>query len=64
MKIEIQIFEKLENFGLSSALDIHQVNHTYKDFVHFPRKFKGGLCCGGHFAVTYGGELLYLRIFS
>ena len=29
-----------------------------------PRKFKGGICCGGHLAVTYGGELLYLQIFS
>ena len=28
------------------------------------RKFKGGICRGGHLAVTYGGELLYLRIFS
>ena len=25
-----------------------------------PRKFKGGICCGSHLAVTYGGEL---RIF-
>ena len=28
------------------------------------RKFKGGICCGGHLAATYGGELLYLRNFS
>ena len=28
------------------------------------RKIKGGICCGGHLAVTYGGKLLYLRIFS
>ena len=28
------------------------------------RKFKGGICGGSHLAVTYGGELLYLRIFS
>ena len=28
------------------------------------RKFKGRICCGGHLAVTYGSELLYLRIFS
>ena len=27
-----------------------------------PRKFKGGICCGGHLAITYGGELLYFRI--
>ena len=27
------------------------------------RKFKGGICCGGHLAVTNGGELLYLWIF-
>ena len=31
---------------------------------HIPRKFKGGICCGGHLSVTYGGELLYLWIFS
>ena len=30
----------------------------------WPRKFKGRICCGGHLAVTYGGELLYHRIFS
>ena len=29
-----------------------------------PKKFKGGIWCGGHLAVSYGGELLYLRIFS
>ena len=23
-----------------------------------PKKFKGGICCGGHIAVTYGGELI------
>ena len=23
-----------------------------------------GICCGGHLAITYGGELLYLQIFS
>ena len=28
-----------------------------------PRKFQGGICCGSHLATTYGGELLYLRIF-
>ena len=33
-------------------------------FVYKSRKFKGGICCGGHLAVTYGGELLYLWIFS
>ena len=26
------------------------------------RKYKGGICCRGHLAVTYGGELLYLQI--
>ena len=29
-----------------------------------PRKFKGGICCGSHLAVTYRGELLYLQICS
>ena len=24
-----------------------------------PRKLKGGICCGGHLAITYGEELLY-----
>ena len=28
-----------------------------------PRKFKGGICCGGHLGVTYGGALLYREIF-
>ena len=36
-----------------SLLDVHRV-----------RKFKGGICCGSHLAVTYRGELLYLRIIS
>ena len=31
--------------------------------VH-PRKSKGGICYSSHLAVTYGGELLYLLIFS
>ena len=26
-----------------------------------PRKSKGGIYCAGYIAVTYGGELLYLR---
>ena len=34
-----------------------------KIYLFTPRKFKEGICCGGHLAVTYGGELLYLRIF-
>ena len=29
-----------------------------------PRKFKRGICRGGHLAITYGGELLNLLIFS
>ena len=29
-----------------------------------PRKFKGGICCGSHLAVTYIGELLHLWSFS
>ena len=29
----------------------------------YTRKLKGGICCGGHLAVTYGGELLYLQMF-
>ena len=33
-------------------------------FVKNSRKFKGGICCGSHLAITYGGELLYLRICS
>ena len=32
-------------------------------FLFFPRKFKGGICCSGHLAITYEGEFLYLRIF-
>ena len=32
----------------------------YTDKVR-SRNFKGRMCCGGHFAVMYGGELLYLR---
>ena len=31
--------------------------------VFEPRQFKEGICCGGHHGVTYGAELLYLRIF-
>ena len=32
-------------------------------FEFSQRKFKGGICCGSHLAVTYGGDLLYLQIF-
>ena len=28
------------------------------------KEIQGGICCSSHLAVTYGGELLYLRIFS
>ena len=28
------------------------------------RKFRVGICCGGYLAIRYGGEVLYLRIFS
>ena len=28
-----------------------------------PKEILRGICCGGHLAVEYGGELLYLRIF-
>ena len=35
----------------------------FKASHYCSRKFKGGICCGGHLAVTYGGELLYLPIF-
>ena len=37
-------------------------SHRIRDASH-PRKFKRGICCGGHLAITYGGELLYLQIF-
>ena len=45
-------------FKLKAALD------KYNTYLVLSRKFKRGICCGGHLAVTYGGELLYLRIFS
>ena len=34
------------------------IKHAFKS-----RKFKGGICCGSHLAITYGGQLLYLWIF-
>ena len=36
-------------------------------YVHYNKCLNqggGGICCGGHLAVMYGGELMYLRIFS
>ena len=30
------------------------------NFAYKVRKFKVGICCGNHLAVTYGAELLYL----
>ena len=45
----------------SNRLDI-QVQ-SWKWLVAGSRKFEGGICCGGHLAVTYGGELLYLQNF-
>ena len=36
----------------------------YLLFCHDQGNLKGGIiCCGGHLAVMYGGELLHLRIF-
>ena len=44
---------------------VSQVTSAVLDRSQYrPRKFEGGVCCGGHLAVTYGGELLYLRICS
>ena len=34
-----------------------------KNVILRSKKSKGEICCGGHLAVTYGGELLYLWIF-
>ena len=34
---------------------------TNSDCSALSRKLKGGMPCGGHLAVTYGEELLYLR---
>ena len=34
----------------------------YYNFAIF-KEIYGGICCGGHHGVTYGEELLYLRIF-
>ena len=44
----------------------HYLERICHDLLNklLPRKFKGGICCGSHLAVTYGGELSYLRIFS
>ena len=33
----------------------HPTCYDYSKY--YLRKFKGGLYCGGHIAVTYGGEL-------
>ena len=38
-------------------------HHVKMGMLRFARKFKGEICCGGHLAVTYGGELLYRQIF-
>ena len=32
-------------------------------FTRSQGNLKGGIGCGGHFTVAYGGELMYLRIF-
>ena len=39
---------------------IHLVGYKPFKCEKHPRKFKGGIRCGGHLAITYGGELLYL----
>ena len=50
-------------FELDSCVNIKGEKVVY--LTRFmSRKFKGEICCGGHLTVTYGGELLYLRIFS
>ena len=41
------------------------LNFTCNLWYVIPKEFKGGIGCGGHFAIEYqyGGELLYVRIF-
>ena len=34
----------------------HTLTHTHPAHVK-PRKFKGGICCGGHLAVTYWADV-------
>ena len=31
--------------------------------VLYPKEFLSGIHCGGHLAIMYGGDLLYLQIF-
>ena len=54
--------------GIVSSGDLQWQNKTCINKlesirVFHTRKFKEGICCGGHLAVTSGGELLYLQIF-
>ena len=59
-KIPIEDEEKWEK------VPKEQISSAFKQYRKevSTRKLKGGICCGGHLAVTYGGELLYLPIFS
>ena len=40
---------------------LHQISIPNPCFTQ--GDLKGGLFCGGHFAITYEGELLYFQIF-
>ena len=44
------VYDKM-NVHMQSLCCSHQIT------LVVPRKFKGGICCGSHLAVTYGGEL-------
>ena len=35
-----------------------------KLYLFWPIKFKEGIPCGSHLAITYGDQLLYLQIFG
>ena len=52
-----------ENFVLQAIMwrlqFVTPCHHLSCELVYDARKFKGGICCGSHLAVMYGGGLYY-----
>ena len=62
------LYKQLTDEGPAENYEERRVNLLKSQVIQLERqvrvrKFKGGICCGSHLAITYGCELLYRRIF-
>ena len=70
-RIHLNVILAEKRFRVTSIMELkfdlfHHVLHSRFENLSglLLRKFKGGICCSGHLAITYGGELMYLQICS